>query len=117
MFDAHWVEVGLLVLSYVVLVTMYITTNRSQSKILGDRLGDKLETVDATLEDFKREMRKLQDIIIQQAVQTERLDNMDQKLTMTFQIMDQRVLQQGKRVDLLEKRVFKLPAETWAPEG
>lgn len=82
-----WLTIG----GFVVMITAYMVNARNASKVLGGRL----EMIDATLEDFKNEMKELQKVIIAQAIQDQRLNTMDQRL-----------VQEGKRVDRVENKVF-----------
>lgn len=76
--------------SFIVFITLYIANSRITGKLLAIRL----ESVDASLEDFKLEVKKLADIITKQALQDQRIS-----------LQDDRLLHEGKRVDELERRV------------
>lgn len=82
-----WLTMG----GFVVMITTYIVNSRNAAKVLGGRL----EMIDATMEDFKNEMKELQKVIIAQALQDQRLNTMDQRL-----------VQEGRRVDRVENKVF-----------
>lgn len=86
---------------FIVFITMYIVSNRYTAKLLGVRLG----VLDATMEDFKREIKALAVVITQQALQ-------DQRIT----TQDDRLLHEGKRVDELERRVNQLNEHYTASE-
>ena len=75
--------------SFVVVVTVYIVTGRTATKVLDARL----ELIDAQMEDFKTEMKKLTDILINQATQSGRIDR-----------VEDRQLAEGKRLDELFSR-------------
>lgn len=81
-------------LGFVVTITAYIVNSRISAKALGGRL----EMIDATMENFREELKAMQSVMSQQAVQTERLNN-----------QDQRMLLEGKRLDRMEEILFKLP--------
>lgn len=74
----------LTIASFIVIVTAYVVISRGVGKLLALRL----ETVDATLEDFKLEMKKLADIIIEQTRQEGRIN-----------LIEQRLMQEGQRLD------------------
>lgn len=76
--------------SFLVLGTIYIVNGRIAGKVL----GTKLEMIDGTIEDFKIEMKKLTEIVIGQALQDERIKNIE-----TREILE------GKRIDTLEARL------------
>lgn len=87
------IQAWLTAASFLVFITIYLVNSRSAAKILAVRL----ETIDATMEDFKKEMAKLSDVIIKQALQDQRVSTMDERL-----------LAGGKRMDELQKMVLSL---------
>jgi len=88
--DPAWVQTLVTVGSFLVLGTVYIVNGRNAAKLLGARL----EFVDASLEDFKKEIGKLTEVLVAQAVQGKRVDN-----------VEERIMAQGKRLDEVEKRL------------
>src|ERR1700680_321831 len=76
----------LTICSFVVFATVYVVNARGAAKVLAGRL----EMVDATLEDFKQEMKRLSEIIAEQIRQDGRLN-----------LVEQRLMQEGKRLDEL----------------
>ena len=89
--DPQWVQTLVTIASFLVLGTVYIVNGRNAAKMLGARL----EVIDGTMEDFKKEIKKLTDVIIAQALQGQRI-----------QTLDERTLAQGKRIDGLSKNVM-----------
>jgi hypothetical protein len=75
---------------FLVSATIYVVTSRNAAKVLGTRL----ENVDATMEDFKMELRKLGEILISQAKQEGRMN-----------LLEQRIMQEGQRLDVLAENV------------
>ena len=88
--DPTTVQTLVIVASYLVIATAYIVASRSSGKIVAMRL----EMIDGTMEDFKKEISKLADVLIAQAIQGKRMDN-----------MEERIMSQGKRLDETEKRL------------
>lgn len=76
--------------SFIVMVTIYVVNSRVSAKVLDARL----ELFEATMVDFKHEIKELNKVVVQQALHHQRLDNMDERL-----------LSQGKRLDELSNRV------------
>ena len=99
--DEHLIANLLTLAGFTVMVTVYVVNARNAAKILGVRL----EVIDASLEDFKREMRKLGEILVAQALQSERLNTMDQRL-----------VQEGRRLDRVETKVFRFSVGVGEPE-
>ena len=64
----------LTIASFLVIVTIYIVSGRTGTKVLDTRL----EMIDAQMEDFKLEMKKLADVIITQVTQSGRMDRIDE---------------------------------------
>jgi hypothetical protein len=87
----------LTIASFLVFVTVYMVNSRGAAKILAARL----ETVDANMEDFKIELKKMGDILIGQAQQDGRMNLIEQHVTM----IDQRIMQEGQRVDALSENL------------
>lgn len=83
----------LTVASMIVLITMYIVNTRTQSKVLDTRLS----MIDASMEDFRNEMKEMQNIVSIQAVQDVRLNS-----------MDERILAEGKRLDRFEEKLDRM---------
>lgn len=77
----------------IVFVTMYIVNIRAAAKLIGVRLT----AIDVAMTDFKSELKKLQEVIVTQALQSQRID-----------MIDERNLATGKRVDELQKVVEDL---------
>ena len=80
----------LTIASFLVIVTIYIVSGRTGTKVLDTRL----EMIDAQMEDFKLEMKKLADVIITQVTQSGRMDR-----------IEDRQLAEGRRVDELARRM------------
>lgn len=78
---------------FLVFVTMYIVNSKNVGKLLGVRL----EMIDASMIDFKKEIEKLTDVIVKQAQQDIRLNQ-----------QDERALKEGQRVDELDRRLARL---------
>ena len=76
----------LTIASFIVFVTIYVVNSRGAAKILAVRLT----TVDATIEDFKVELKKLSEVLIGQAQQDGRIN-----------LLEQRMMQEGLRLDAL----------------
>lgn len=74
--------------SFLVFVTIYIVNSRGAAKILGARL----EIVDASMEDFRKELKEFSKILISQERQDGRID-----------LLGQQFSQQGQRVDELSR--------------
>ena len=70
--------------SFLVFITVYIVNSRGAARMLGERLRG----MDHTITNFAIELKKLQDVVTAQAVQSTRIDNLSQTL-----------LETGKRVD------------------
>ena len=70
--------------SFLVFATMYVVNLRSAAKLL----AAKLQIIDNALGAFKEEMKRLTEVIVEQA-------RMDGRINMT----EQRLLQEGKRID------------------
>lgn len=92
--DQHMIANLLTLGGFVVLVTVYVVNAKNSAKLLGGRL----EIIDETLDAFKAEMKKLQEVVLNQALQSERLNQ-----------MDQRMLAQGRRLDRMEGTVWRMP--------
>ena len=86
--DPTTVQTLVTVGSFLVLGTVYVVNGRTAAKIL----STKLEMIDGTMEDFKLEIKKLTQVIVEQALQGGRL-----------QVLDERTLAQGQRVDEIAK--------------
>ena len=80
----------LTIASFIVFVTVYVVNSRGAAKILAVRLS----TVDANMEDFKLEIKKLGEILISQVKQDGRLN-----------LLEQRLMQEGLRLDALGHNV------------
>jgi hypothetical protein len=80
----------LTIASFIVFVTVYVVNSRGAAKILAVRLS----TVDANMEDFKLEIKKLGEILISQVKQDGRLN-----------LLEQRLMQEGLRLDALGRNV------------
>ena len=89
--DPQWVQTLVTIASFLVLGTVYIVNGRNAAKLLGTRL----EVIDGTMEDFKKEISKLTEVIVAQAIQASRI-----------QVIDERGLAQGRRLDGLSKNVM-----------
>jgi hypothetical protein len=77
--------------SFLVLGTVYIVNGRGAAKILATRL----ESIDDTMKDFKAELKELQAVVVAQALQSGRI-----------QLLDERTLAQGKRIDEHAKALY-----------
>jgi hypothetical protein len=91
--DAQWIQTLATIGSFLVLGTVYIVNGRNAAKILAERL----KGIDQTMGDFKDELKKMQDVIVAQALQSGRI-----------QLLDERTLAHGKRVDELAKGMNKV---------
>ena len=80
----------LTIASFLVIVTIYIVSGRTGTKVMDTRL----EMIDAQMEDFKLEMKKLADVIITQVTQSGRMDR-----------IEDRQLAEGRRVDEIARRM------------
>ena len=78
--------------AFIVFITIYISSGRAATKVLDTRL----ELIDAQMEDFRLEMKKLTDVFVAQATQSGRIDR-----------VEDRQLSEGKRIDGLEVRLNK----------
>jgi hypothetical protein len=94
--DPQTIQTLVTVGSFLVLGTVYVVNGRAAAKILGTRL----EMIDGTMEDFKLEIKKLTQVIIEQALQGARL-----------QTLDERTLAQGQRVDDMAKTLRDMLVE------
>ena len=74
----------LTIIGFAVMATIYIVNSRSSNKVLASRL----EVIDDRMESFQQEMKKLNDILVTQAVQNSRIS-----------LIEERILQEGKRID------------------
>ena len=90
MFDSITPHDLLTAAGFLVFITIYIVG----TKYTGTLLSFRLSIVDATIQDFKREIEKLAAVITEQARQDLRITTQDDRL-----------LHEGKRVDELERRV------------
>ena len=72
--------------SFLVFVTIYVVNSRGAAKILAARL----EIMDANVDEFKLEIKKLGEILIGQALQDGRIN-----------LLEQRLMQDGNRMDAL----------------
>ena len=91
--DPQTIQTLVTVGSFLVLGTVYVVNGRAAAKILSTRL----EMIDATMEDFKAEIKKLTQVIVEQALQGARI-----------QTLDERTLAQGQRVDDISKTVREI---------
>ena len=83
----------LTMLSFVAMGAIYVTNSRNAARILGERL----KGIDSTMIEFKDDLKKLQDVMIAQAIQGARM-----------QTIDDRALATGKRVDSMAHTVGKI---------
>ena len=74
--------------SFLVFVTIYVVNSRGAAKILGARL----EIVDASMEDFRKELKEFSKVLISQVQQDGQI-----------QLLAQQFVQQGQRVDELSR--------------
>lgn len=74
--------------SFLVFVTIYVVNSRGAAKILGTRL----EIVDASMEDFRKELKEFSKVLISQVQQDGQI-----------QLLAQQFVQQGQRVDELSR--------------
>lgn len=74
--------------AFVVFITIYIVNSRGAAKILGTRL----EIVDASMEDFRKELKEFSKVLIGQAQQDGEIQSLRQQF-----------VQQGQRVDELSR--------------
>ena len=74
--------------SFLVFVTIYVVNSRGAAKILGARL----EVVDASMEDFRKELKEFSKVLISQVQQDGQI-----------QLLAQQFVQQGQRVDELSR--------------
>ena len=75
---------------FVVFITIYIVNSRGAANVLATRM----QQYDATVEDFKIELKKLSDVLIGQAQQDGRIN-----------LLEQRMMQEGNRVDKLSENI------------
>lgn len=94
MFDST-ISLGniLTIVSFVVIVIVYIVSGKTDTRILDTRL----QMIDAQIEDFKTELKKLTEVLINQALQGGRIT-----------LMEERQLAEGRRLDKYETRLAKL---------
>jgi hypothetical protein len=71
--------------SFLVFITLYISNIRTSTKVLSLRF----ETIDASIEDFRNDIKKLQEVIITQALQNQRLNNMEERNNATGKRLDE----------------------------
>lgn len=83
----------ILIVGFAATAAVYVTAGRIGNKIV----EGKLEIIDATIEDFKEEIRKLNEVIVTQAVQTSRIG-----------IMEERLLQEGRRMDSMARAINRI---------
>lgn len=87
----------LTIIGFVVMATIYIVNSRVGNKIL----TGKLEVIDASIEGFQKEMAKLNEVLVTQAVQNSHIG-----------MLEQRLLQEGRRLDRISASIttilFKL---------
>lgn len=74
--------------SFLVFITIYVVNSRGAAKILGTRL----EIVDASMEDFRKELKEFSKVLISQVQQDGQI-----------QLLAQQFVQQGQRVDELSR--------------
>ena len=73
---------------FMVFITIYIVNSRGAAKILGPRL----EVVDASMEDFRKELKEFSKVLISQVQQDGQI-----------QLLAQQFVQQGQRVDEISR--------------
>lgn len=76
--------------SFFIAIVIYVVSGLSSTKVLDARL----QMIDAQMEDFKTEMRKLAEVVVQQAITTGRLDR-----------LEERQLAEGKRLDSISETI------------
>lgn len=74
----------------IVFITLYVSNMKGVSKSLGMRLS----FIDKGMEEFKIELKRLNEVITNQALQSQRI-----------QILDERMMAGGKRVDEITNRL------------
>lgn len=89
---------------FLVAVTVYIVSNSNSAKVLDVRLS----FIDAQMEDFKLEMKKLADIIITQVAQSSRMDRLSDTLMATGKRLDDTTNGLGKRIDTIQEQINHL---------
>ena len=78
----------LTIIGFAVMATIYIVNSRSGNKIL----SNKLEMIDGTMENFQKEITKLNEVLVTQAVQNSHIG-----------MLEQRLLQEGRRIDNISR--------------
>src|ERR1700735_5301032 len=79
--------------SFLVIVVVYIVSGKGDTKVLDTRLLG----IESQMEDFKKEIKKLGEILIKQALQDGRIAN-----------VETRMLMEGQRVDAMENTFRQL---------
>lgn len=79
-------------------VVIYVVSGRTDAKVLEARL----QLIDAQMEDFKLEIKKLGEILIKQALQDGRIANIETRMLMGGQRVDS--MEETFRKFLLERR-------------
>jgi uncharacterized protein Yka (UPF0111/DUF47 family) len=89
---------------FIVGITTYVVSNNNSAKVLDVRLA----FIDAQLEDFKTEMKKLAEVIFNQTKLDSRVDRVTDTLIATGKRLDETSAAFTKRVENVEKRVDDL---------
>lgn len=91
----------LTIASFIVIVTVYVVNARNAAKILGTRLS----SIDTMLSSVQDEIKTLQRVVTEQAVQSVRMQGMEDRITQMSKRHDDVVILQGQRLDDLTRRV------------
>lgn len=83
----------LTIIGFVVMATIYVVNSRSGNKII----TNKLEIIDGTMENFQKEITKLNEVLVTQAVQNSHIG-----------MMEERILQEGKRMDNMSRALNQI---------
>lgn len=78
--------------SFLVIVVVYVMNGKADTKVLDNRML----SVEAQMEDIKIELKKLAEILVKQALQENRIAN-----------VETRMLMEGQRVDSMENTFRK----------
>ena len=83
----------LTIIGFAVMATIYVVNSKIGNKVL----AGKLEVIDATMESFQLEIKKLNEVLVTQAVQTSHIG-----------MLEQRLLQEGRRLDMMSRSINQI---------